>query len=92
MEKKYKLFTSSKCAPCIRVKNHLNIGFKDWESHVEIIDVTEINREDWVKMKEKYSLRGTPTLFDTGINTILFDGYSPLNVDGFIKSISQSNQ
>ena len=91
MEKKYKLFTSSRCAPCISVKNHLDRDFKDWESHVEMIDVTGISREDWVKMKEKYKIPFTPTLIEANTGDIIFSNYWPSEIDKFIESISQAS-
>lgn len=91
MEKKYKLFTSSKCAPRISVKNHLE-KFKDLEKHVDIVDVTEIIKEDWIKIKEEYGIKYTPTLLNTETSTIVFWGYNPFAINDFIESISQLNE
>jgi hypothetical protein len=91
MEKKYKLFTSSRCAPCIMVKNHLDRRFKEWGNFVEIIDVTGISREDWIRMKEKYKIPFTPTLIDINTGNIVFSNYWPSEVDKFIESISQAS-
>ena len=91
MEKRYKLITNSRCAPCMRVKNHLDSGFKEWGNFVEIIDICGISREEWYKIKEKYKIPFTPTLIEANTGNIVFSNYCPSEIDKFIEYISQSS-
>lgn len=85
--KRYALYSSPKCGPCIIVKQYLDRNLPNWEDKIEKFDTSVISREEWSTIKQKYNVPCVPFIVDKSNESVFMLNYKPLKLEGLCNSL-----